>query len=72
MDKPRELEEIMGQLEETVQKMEKEKLTLEESYQAFSAGMELVKEGNAAIDRVEKKIQVLMAEGEDHDEREME
>lgn len=68
MDKPRELEEIMERLDETVQKMEQEKLTLEESYQAFSAGMELIKEGNLAIDRVEKKIQVLMAEGEEHDE----
>lgn len=64
MDKPRKLEEIMEQLDETVQKMEQEKLTLEESYQAFSVGMELIKEGNLAIDRVEKKIQVLMEEGE--------
>lgn len=64
MDKPRKLEEIMEQLDETVQKMEQEKLTLEESYQAFSAGMELIKEGNLAIDRVEKEIQVLMEEGE--------
>lgn len=69
MDKKRELEEIMERLDETVQKMEQEKMTLEESYQAFQTGMELIKEGNLAIDRVEKKIQVLMAEGAEHDER---
>ena len=42
-----------------------DKMTLEESYQAFSEGMKLVKMGNDAIDRVEKKIKVLMMEGEE-------
>ena len=56
------LEDIMDKLDRTVQKMEGEKLTLEESYQCFSQGMELVKAGNEAIDRVEKKIQILMEE----------
>lgn len=62
-----ELEEIMEKLDETVQRMETEKLTLEQSYQVFSEGMELVKQGNQAIDKVEKKIQVLMEE-ENEDE----
>ena len=31
----------------------------------FSEGMKLVKMGNDAIDRVEKKIKVLMMEGEE-------
>lgn len=57
-----ELEEIMDRLDGTVQKMEQEKLTLEESYECFSQGMKLVQEGNKAIDQVEKKIQILMAE----------
>jgi len=60
-----ELEQIMEKLDETVRKMEQEKLTLEESYQCFSEGMKYVKEGNEAIDKVEKKIQILMEdEGE--------
>ncbi len=59
-----ELEEIMEKLDETVRKMEQEKLTLEQSYQVFSEGMELVKQGNQTIDKVEKKIQILMREGE--------
>ncbi len=57
-----ELEEIMEKLDETVHRMETEKLTLEQSYQAFSEGMELIKQGNQAVDHVEKKIQVLMEE----------
>lgn len=62
------LEEIMEKLALTVQKMEQEKLTLEESYQCFSEGMKYIKEGNQAIDRVEKKIQILMEEGDTEDE----
>ena len=56
------LEEIMDRLDDTVTQMENDKMTLEESYQAFSEGMKL---GNDAIDRVEKKIKVLMMEGEE-------
>ena len=68
MEKEMELEEIMERLDATVTKMEQEKMTLEESYQAFSEGIELVKQRNKAIDRVEKKIQILMAEGEENGE----
>lgn len=50
-----ELEEIMEQLEETVEKMENETLSLEEAYDTFSHGMKLVKAGNKAIDKVEKR-----------------
>ena len=59
------LEEIMDRLDDTVTQMENDKMTLEESYQEFSEGMKLVKMGNDAIDRVEKKIKVLMMEGEE-------
>ena len=52
------LEEIMDRLDDTVTQMENDKMTLEESYQAFSEGMKLVKMGNDAIDRVEKKIKL--------------
>lgn len=55
-----ELEEIMEQLEETVEKMANETLSLEEAYDTFSHGMKLVKAGNKAIDKVEKKIEILM------------
>ena len=40
--------------------MENEKLTLEEAYQTFSEGMKLVSLGNKAIDKVEKKLEILM------------
>ena len=62
-----ELEEIMEKLEQTVEKMETEKMSLEESYQCFSQGMEDVKAGNEAIDKVEKKIQILMEEEDENE-----
>ena len=40
------LEEIMDRLDDTVTQMENDKMTLEESNQAFSEGMKLVKMGN--------------------------
>lgn len=65
-----ELEEIMKQLEVTVNKMETEKLSLEEAYETFSDGMKLVVEGNKAIDKVEKKIEILMKKDIEGDEDE--
>jgi exodeoxyribonuclease VII small subunit len=54
------LEDILEQLDETVSKLETEQLNLEESFQCFSKGMELVKQGNKSIDQVEKKMQILL------------
>ena len=68
-----ELEEIMSKLEETVKKMEQEKLSLEESFRFSSEGMQYVREGNEAMDQVEKKIQILMSStGEPLDEEDEE
>lgn len=63
-----ELEEIMEKLEETVMTMEHEKLSLEEAYATFSRGMNLVVEGNKAIDQVEKKVKVLMEQEAEEEE----
>lgn len=55
------LEEIMEELSLVVARLESEQLSLEESYQCFSKGMELVMKGNEAIDKVEKKMEILIA-----------
>lgn len=57
------LEEMLGALEECVGQMEQGDLTLEESFEAFKAGMELVKNCNDSIDRVEKEVVKLMDDG---------
>ena len=57
------LEEMLGALEECVEKMEQGELTLEQSFEAFKEGMELVKNCNESIDRVEKEVVKLMDDG---------
>lgn len=57
------LEQMMDALEECTQKMETGDLTLEESFEAFKEGMELVKRCNDSIDKVEKEVVKLMDDG---------
>lgn len=61
------LEEAFEKLEETVWALEQEDVSLEESFQIYQRGMELLKQCNLAIDRVEKKVQVLSENGETYE-----
>ena len=62
-DKKRSLEEMLSSLEECVNKMETGELTLEQSFEAFKEGIELVKQCNESIDMVEKEVIKLMDDG---------
>lgn len=53
------IEEIFGQLDRIIERMEDGSVSLEESFAYYEAGMKLVKTCNEKIDRVEKRIQVL-------------
>lgn len=57
------LEEKFAKLEETLEKLEQDDLSLEESFAAYAEGMELLRQCNAEIDRVEKRVMVLSEEG---------
>lgn len=61
------LEEAFASLEETVSALEKEDISLEESFRIYQSGMELLSKCNQAIDRVEKKVLMLNEEGEIHE-----
>ena len=61
------LEELFGQLEDTIQKMEKEEISLEDSFQLYHKGMDLLKQCNDKLDKVEKKMLILDEEGETHE-----
>ena len=63
-EKELKLEEIFEQLEATLEKLDKEELSLEESFQAYEQGVRLVKAANERIDRVEKQVLVLNGKGE--------
>lgn len=58
------LEEAFLQLEETVAALEREDITLEQSFQEYQKGMALLKKCNETIDRVEKKVLILNENGE--------
>ena len=58
---------MFGQLEEVIGRMEGEDVSLEESFELYSRGMNLLKQCGQAIDEVEKKVLVLDENGETHE-----
>ena len=52
-----------AKLEEMLEKLEDRELPLEESFQLYQKGMELLKACNEKIDLVEKKILVMNGDG---------
>ena len=62
--KKENLEEMFKDLEELIGKMENEEITLEQSFDLYNNGMELLKKCNLSIDEVEKKVLVLDENGE--------
>lgn len=57
------IEENFAKLEDTIEKLEQEDVSLEEAFALYSEGMKLLKECNEQIDRVEKKVLKLAADG---------
>ena len=61
------LDQMFGQLEEVIGRMEGEDVSLEESFELYSRGMNLLKQCSQTIDEVEKKVLVLDENGETHE-----
>jgi len=57
------IDEKMDKLDEIIDKMEGEEVTLEESFDLYKQGVELVRSCNDAIDRVEKEVLKLNEDG---------
>ncbi len=57
------LEEAFARLEEVTRMLEDEEISLEQSFDVYRKGMELLKYCSDSIDRVEKKVLVLNGEG---------
>lgn len=64
MSKKEELnfEELMIKLEDITNKLENEKLSLDESVKLFEKGMEISKECNNKLEDAEKRITILINE----------
>lgn len=63
-DRELSLEENFSRLEELVELLESEDISLEEAFGAYSQGMEVIKRCNAQIDRVEKQVLKLGSDGQ--------
>lgn len=57
------LEENFAKLEETIEQLESEEISLEGAFRAYSTGMAILKNCNDQIDRVEKQVLKLTEQG---------
>lgn len=61
------LEETFTGLEEVIQKMEQGDVSLEESFQLYHKGMDMLKSCNDKIDKIEKQMLILDEGGTLHE-----
>ena len=62
-EKERSMQEMLKELDEHIEKLESEETSLEDSFQIYEKGMNLIKECNDKIDAVEKKVLQLEDDG---------
>lgn len=68
MDKKKEtLEEMFTQLESVIKTMEQGDVSLEETFDLYHKGMNMLKSCNDKIDKLEKKMLILDDKGEAHE-----
>ncbi len=61
------LGELFSGLDEVIENLEKDDVSLEEAFSFYHRGMDLLKKCNDKIDRVEKQMQILDEEGNVHE-----
>ena len=61
------LETVFEQLDEIVEQLEAEDVSLEESFGLYHKGMDLLRVCNDKIDTIEKKMMMLDENGEAHE-----
>ncbi|MCD7837278.1 MAG: exodeoxyribonuclease VII small subunit [Lachnospiraceae bacterium] len=57
------LEDNFAKLEDTINKLESEDTSLEEAFALYAGGMEILRQCNEQIDKVEKKVLKLSENG---------
>ncbi|WP_029320704.1 exodeoxyribonuclease VII small subunit [Butyrivibrio sp. AE3004] len=61
------VEEAFDKVDATIKALEQSDISLEDSFKLFKEGMDLLKYCNDSIDKVEKKVQKVMADGRTED-----
>jgi len=67
-DEPR-VDTVLGDLEQVVDELESGDLPLEEALARFERGVRLAKDGARMLDDMERRVEVLLADGDDDDAR---
>lgn len=62
------IEERFEELDKIVKKLELGESTLEESFELYKEGMDMIKECNKEIDKVEKQLVILQSDTEENEE----
>lgn len=57
------LEETFEQIETIIKQLERPEVTLDDSFRLYQAGVEKLKMCNLLLDTIEKKMQVMQADG---------
>lgn len=68
MEKEKSFEEMLDDLENIVQSLEKDNLNLDDSITKFEQGMKIAKDCNKKIEEAEKRITILLSENGDLNE----
>ncbi|MBR3173264.1 MAG: exodeoxyribonuclease VII small subunit [Eubacterium sp.] len=59
------IEENFKELDEILEKMQDEEVSLDESFEMYKKGIEIVKDSNEQIEKIEKQIEVLEEDTEE-------
>lgn len=62
-EKKQTLEETFAEIENIIEQMEQPDVSLDESFRLYQKGVEGLKSCNELLDEVEKKMQILTADG---------
>ena len=66
-EKKPSIEEAFSEIEKKIALLEKEEVSLEDSFRYYQEGMDLLKYCNESIDQVEKKVQKISSDGKTED-----
>ncbi|MCI9617142.1 MAG: exodeoxyribonuclease VII small subunit [Eubacterium sp.] len=62
MEEKKTIEQNFEEIESIIQNMQEEDVTLDKSFELYNKGLNLVKDCNAHIDKIEKQIQIINEE----------
>ena len=62
MEENKTIEQNFEEIESIIQNMQEEDVTLDKSFELYNKGLNLVKDCNAQIDKIEKQIQIINEE----------